>query len=83
MSDKWQTQEFSADDPLSSHRGRPIISAGGPNQKYVGRVIIEFWESDSARDDTNKIAYSADAVDGDHPALLRRVAAALAARVQK
>ncbi len=65
-----------APDPLADFRHRPIIGEA-QGKTYVGRVIVELWEDSSAPDDARGIAMSADAVNGDHAALARRVAAAL------
>ncbi len=61
----------------------PIISAAGPKDKYLGRVVIEFYEIDGAQSDADGIAYSVDALDGNHARLASRVAAAFATRVAK
>jgi hypothetical protein len=63
------------------YQKRPIITRGGPNQAYVGRVIIEMWEDASSPDDASKIAFVVDAVDGNHAAFLERVASALPQRL--
>jgi hypothetical protein len=80
----WQASETSgAPDPLADYRHRPIISGGGGDLTYVGRVIVELWESSSGLDDSRTMAMSAEARDGDHAALARRVAAALPRAVQR
>lgn len=79
----WQSGTFEADDPLANYRKKPIISQGGPNATYVGRIIIELWEEGPATDDAQKIAISADAADGNHAKLLARIAASLPRRLEK
>lgn len=67
----WQMQTGPADDPLLPYRGRPVISAG----KYIGRVVIELWESESGPvNDVNGLAFTSDTVQGDQHTLLQRVA---------
>lgn len=61
----------------------PIISAAGSKDKYLGRVVIEFYEIDGAQSDADGIAYSVEALDGNHARLSNRVAAAFAARIAK
>ncbi len=92
----WEKQVSSAPDPLAAFRGKPVISGGGANRKYIGRVIVELWElvpqsgqtSPVVIDDVDGIAIRADATpsataSGDHAALLDRVAAALPQRIAK
>lgn len=93
---QWQKSVSSTADPLASYVGRPIISEGGANRKYIGRVIVELWEpvpqsganNSIVINDVNSMAISADAApsataNGDHATLLDRVAAALPQRVAK
>src|SRR5579884_95582 len=79
----WISKVSSADDPLVGYQNKPIISSGQGNQQYLGRVIVEIWENDSAHDDSYKIAFLADAIDGNNEKLLQRVAAALPTRLQR
>ncbi len=73
----------STSDPLANHIGMPILGQQGPNAQFVGRVIVELWENNDGKDDSYHIAFSVDAVSGDEKALLKRVAAALPARVNR
>lgn len=84
----------SAPDVFAGLHGQPIISAG-TNGKYLGRVIIEFYENPNEnsnnhscavaiRSDPDGIAYSVDVAQGadlDHQTLLKRVASAFPERV--
>lgn len=70
-------------DPLASYEGKPILGQGGANRHYVGRVVVELWETGQPVDDSHQIVFTADATDGNHGALLRRIAPALLKRVQK
>ena len=81
MSGTWKKQSSPVDDPLAAYHGKPVISHGGPNQHYLGRVVVELWEDGSTRDDSYKLALSSDAVDGNYTKLRQRVAAALPVRV--
>jgi hypothetical protein len=83
QSSSWSSQQSTVPDPLKGYQRVPIISGGGPNSKYLGRVIIELWQEDGASDDSKMIAISADAVDGKHAQLLPRIAAALAQRMTR
>ncbi len=81
MSKEWQQSTNQHADPLSAYHNLPIVSEPGPNQKYIGRVIIELYEDGSTRSDASKIAYSATSVDGNSKAFALRVAQALIARL--
>jgi hypothetical protein len=72
---KWQGEEHAGPDPLAKYQRQPVISTGGPSSTYVGRVIVELW--DTGGEDWRSMAVSADAAVGDDAALLQRVAAAL------
>ncbi|HLW01833.1 MAG TPA: hypothetical protein VKT82_24480 [Ktedonobacterales bacterium] len=77
-----RAQPAPVDDPLAAYQGKPVISRGGANQHYLGRVVVELWDDGSPRDDAHKLALSSDAVDGQHAKLCQRIAAAFPARVQ-
>lgn len=78
----WQKKIVAAVDPLASYQGKPILGQGGANKHYVGRVVVELWETGQPVDDSHQIVFTADATDGNHGALLRRIASALLKRVQ-
>lgn len=82
---QWQKQEASnsAVDPLANSIGVPILGQQGPNAQYMGRVIVELWETGDGKDDSYHIAFRIDAATGDEKTLLQRVAAALSARVNR
>lgn len=73
----------SSQEPLASYSGKPILASQGPAAVFLGRVVVEVWQtpgsvgSEPGRD----LSFSSEAVDGNHSALLRRVAAGLAQRV--
>ncbi len=77
----WNKQILQAREPRILDAKVPIISAAGPNDKYLGRVVIEFYEIAGAKSDAEGVAYTVEAVNGDHKALARRVAAAFVARL--
>jgi hypothetical protein len=81
---QWQTKntQSSTSDPFQNFRAQPMLGQGPANKHYVGRVVIEIWDDGSSMDDANKIIFTADAVDGNHSALLKRIAAALFKRSQ-
>lgn len=82
---QWQKRDVpgSASDPLANYQGVPILGQQRDSAYYVGRVIVELWEPESGLDDSYSFACSIEAVNGDNKSLLRRVAAALPARVKR
>jgi len=78
---QWTKQILKADGPRTIDSREPIISAAGKDSKYLGRVVIEFYEVPDARSDADGIAYVADALDGNHKALAKRVAVGFVARL--
>lgn len=79
----WIQGSATSSGPPSLDTKGPIISAAGPKDKYLGRLVIEFYEMDGARSDADGVVYMSDATDGDHAKLARRVAAALATRIAR
>lgn len=73
----WNASVVPADDPLAAHHKKPVISSGGPNATYLGRIVIELWDTPEARDDADRIALTSDASDGKHADLLSRIVTAL------
>jgi hypothetical protein len=69
-------------EPLAQFAGKPVLAAQ-PGAKYVGRVVVEVWDTGRSSDQSHGLAFSSEAVDGNHGALLKRVAAGLSARVAK
>jgi hypothetical protein len=57
-----------------------MSGAPSPDASYVGRVVIELWENQSASDSQN-IAFTSDAANGEAGALLQRISSALVQRV--
>jgi hypothetical protein len=83
VANTWTGQTGKATNPLNGFEGRPIISGAGRG-RYLGRVVIEVWESPDANDTLGAkgLAYMPDAATGvDWLDLLRRVAAALPTRI--
>ena len=86
MAKEWNQQttaDAAISDPLANHRNVPILAEVGPDSRYVGRVIVELFDDDSSKPDSNKIAFSVGAVDGNKAVLIQRVADALVKRVQQ
>jgi hypothetical protein len=79
----WKASVESADDPLAAYHLKPVISSGGPNATYLGRIVIELWDTPEARDDAYRIAMTSEEVDGKHADLLARLAAALPTVIQR
>jgi hypothetical protein len=42
----WGSKLGKTDNPFSAHAGKPLYSGGGSDDRYLGRVVIELWESD-------------------------------------
>jgi hypothetical protein len=80
---EWSKSDSSVADPLAQYAHKPMLAAAGKGAKYLGRVIIEVWETGNATDDSQRLTFSSEAVDGNHEALLTRVAAGLPKRVER
>lgn len=78
---EWQKTQESVPNPLAKYTAKPIISDAEPHGSYLGRVILELWETGNG--DWRSLAVSVDAVDGDGLSLLRRVTTALPAAVER
>lgn len=85
----WKSEISKVSQPSQETEGKPLISGAGPDDRYVGRVIIEVWDSPHSRHPTGA-DYLAFVVDPAHDTanrdaaiqqLLQRVATALPARV--
>ncbi len=74
------TSSYAATDPLAGLHSQPIISNGGADSTFAGRVIIELWQK-AGRADASGLAYVVEAIDGNHASLLNRVATALPLRL--
>ena len=79
----WKASVDSVDDPLAAYHNKPVISSGGPDATFLGRIVFEFWDTPGARDDADRIAFTSGAVDGNHAELLARLAAALPLVMQR
>ncbi len=76
-----QAHSYTGADPLAGFHGQPLVSDGGADSHYVGRVILELWEGPS-QNDANGLAYAVDpAVGADSAHLLTRIANALPLRL--
>jgi hypothetical protein len=72
--------------PLAGFGGKPILGSEDNEKRYIGRIVIELYESPGIRSDGDGLVFSispAEKVDISQDALLRRFAAALPARVAK
>lgn len=72
--------------PLAGTGGKPIIGVESPTMHFVGRVIIELFEGPGVTSDANGLVLSISPGLGtaiDQEALLKRIAAALPARIPK
>ena len=71
--------------PLAGWGGMPILGGEGPDNHFVGRLVIELYEGPHTSD-TNGLVFSVSPgaeVDITQYELLKRFAAALPARVVK
>lgn len=85
----WKSEISKVTHPLQGTEGKPLISEAGPDDRYVGRVIVEVWDSPHSRHPTgaDHLAYVVDPAHdatnqgGAMQQLLQRVATALPARL--
>jgi len=80
-------QKKGVHDPLKGFYGKPIVGEEIPGEnRYLGRIIVELYESPLISSDANGLAFTTDPA---HQAgisaaeLLERIAAALPVRVAK
>ncbi|MCS6846511.1 MAG: hypothetical protein RMN52_02200 [Anaerolineae bacterium] len=78
---QWTKQILKANIPEFLNSKEPIISAAGKDSKFLGRVIIEYYEIPGAKSDADGVAYLVEAVNGDHRGLAKRVAVGFVARL--
>ncbi len=72
-------------DPLAAHYGKPLISGASTHARYLGRVVIELYESEGATDEMG-LAYSIDPASDaglDAATLAKRISEAFVTRVPK
>jgi hypothetical protein len=72
-------------DPMQNVYGKPMISEEHPHTRYLGRVVIELYESPGASD-VNGLAYTIDPASGvniDEKTLIKRIADALSLRIAR
>jgi len=72
---------YEVPDPFAGFSGKPMFSGGGPTATYVGRVVIELWESPNMTDEQTMAITTDTTGSVDWKTLLQRVAAALPARI--
>jgi hypothetical protein len=78
------TKLSSAPDIFSGARGKPVLGAAGETKRYVGRVVVELWEPIVGEpEDYRFMAFTAEAVDGNHKDLAERVGSALMSQVSR
>lgn len=74
-------------DPLQEVYGKPMVGMEMPGNRYLGRVVVELYEStDAFQSDDMNIVYSVDPAHGaniEAKALVKRVADALHARIAR
>jgi hypothetical protein len=72
--------------PLAESSGKPIIGAETPGMHFVGRAVIELYEGSGIMSDANGLMFIIIPGLGsgiDAEALIKRIAAALPARIPK
>lgn len=74
-------------DPLANVYGKPMIGTKTPGLRYIGRAIVELYEStDGSEPDDRNIVCSIDKAEGvniSSKTLLQRIATAFSTRVAK
>ena len=72
-------------DPLAAHHGKPLISGASTHVRYLGRVVIELYESEGTTDEMG-LAYTIDPASDaglDAATLVKRISEAFVIRVPK
>ena len=85
MDTKGELSYTNKQDPLENLYGKPMISQENPDTRYLGRVIIELYESPGASDAAG-LAYTIDPASGtniDEKTLIKRIADALSLRIAR
>ena len=87
MKTQGKLERASQPDPLASMYGKPMIGMETPGLRYLGRVIIELYEStDRSEPDDRNLVCSIDKAEGvniNTKAFIQRIANAFSARVAK
>jgi hypothetical protein len=79
---QWKATTGKQSNALNGSEGQPIISQGGPDDRYVGRVVIEMWRG---ADGQTTLAYMSDlgpSSSMSHRQLLDAVSVEFPARVK-
>lgn len=77
--------ETGRSDPLAAHYGKPIVSGASTHVRYLGRVVIELYESEGITDEMG-LAYTIDPASDaglDAATLAKRISEAFVTRVPK
>lgn len=85
MNTKGELIQTNNPDPLENFYGKPLISQELSGTKYLGRLVIELYESPGASD-ADGLAYTIDPahnVNIDEKTLLKRIVDALPLRVAR
>jgi len=81
-----EKEKVNMSNPLAGTGGKPIIGTESPSKHFVGRVVIELFEGQHLESDADGLVLSISPGLGtaiDQEALLKRIAAALPARIPK
>ena len=74
-------------DPLANVYGKPMIGTEMPGLRYLGRAIVELYEStDGSEPEDRNIVCSIDKAEGvniSSKTLIQRIASALSTRVAR
>jgi hypothetical protein len=80
-----ELRETGRSDPLAAHYGKPLISEASTHVRYLGRVVIELYESEGITDEMG-LAYTIDPASDtglDAATLAKRISEAFVTRVPK
>ncbi|QBD82612.1 hypothetical protein EPA93_44270 [Ktedonosporobacter rubrisoli] len=87
MPTKGKLESTNQPNPLASVHGKPMIGMEMPGLRYLGRVIIELYETtDKVEPDDRNLVTSVDTaqdVNISSKTLLQRVASAISTQVAK
>lgn len=73
-------------DPLTAFHGKPLVGVASQENRYLGRIVIEVYESDQHASVADGLAFTVDLADGvgiDHQALMARVAQGFPERIAR
>ncbi|HLG64911.1 MAG TPA: hypothetical protein VKY19_23425 [Ktedonosporobacter sp.] len=73
-------------DPLTAFHGKPLVGVASQEHRYMGRIVIEVYESDQYASVADSLAFTVDLAEGvgiDHQELMVRVAQGFPERIAR